>query len=192
MTLHSGTTRNTTEITLVGEGTKINPCGTAIADKNQHVDSNTSIGHAVPNCTSNKLFKYVFDDRPVDVFAGLVLVRPNTQHTSSQQTNHNLYAAHDTCTYTRPQLEMYADDVKCPHGATADQLDEDALFYMHARGIVEKGTRLLLMSVSVDEMVDTIRLKALKDRLRLLAEKRFRDELNKCQGCSVHKQSVIK
>ena len=89
MTLHNGTTRNTTEVTLAGEGAEINLCGMAIADKNQHVDNNTSIDHAVPNCTSNELFKYVLDDQSVGAFAGLVLVRPDAQHTSSQQTNRN-------------------------------------------------------------------------------------------------------
>ena len=87
MTLHNGTTRNTTEVLLAGEGAEINLCGMAIADKNQHVDNNTSIDHAVPNCTSNELFKYVLDDQSTGAFAGLVLVRPDAQHTNSQQTN---------------------------------------------------------------------------------------------------------
>ena len=85
------------------------------------------------------------------------------------------------------QLEIYADDVKCSHGATVGQLDENALFYMRARGIAEKEARLLLMFAFVNEVIDTIRLEALKDRLHLLVEKRFRGELNKCQGCSICK-----
>ena len=128
MTLHNGTTRNTTEVTLAGEGAEINLCGMAIADKNQHVDNNTSIDHAVANCTSNELFKYVLDDQSVGAFAGLVLVRPDAQHTSSQQINRNLCATRDARMYTQPQLEIYADDVKCSHGATVGQLDENALF----------------------------------------------------------------
>ena len=187
MTLHNGTTRNTTEVTLAGEGAEINLCGMAIADKNQHVDNNTSIDHAVANCTSNELFKYVLDDQSVGAFAGLVLVRPDAQHTSSQQTNRNLCATRDARMYTQPQLEIYADDVKCSHGATVGQLDENALFYMRARGIAEKEARLLLMFAFVNEVIDTIRLEALKDRLHLLVEKRFRGELNKCQGCSICK-----
>ena len=118
MTLHNGTTRNTTEVLLAGEGAEINLCGMAIADKNQHVDNNTSIDHAVPNCTSNELFKYVLDDQSTGAFAGLVLVRPDAQHTNSQQTNRNLCATRDARMYTQPQLEIYADDVKCSHGAT--------------------------------------------------------------------------
>ena len=181
MTLHNGTTRNTTEVTLAGEGAEINLCGMAIADKNEHVDNNTMIDHAVPNCTSNELFKYVLDDQAVGAFAGLVLVRPDAQHTNSQQTNR------DARMYTQPQLEIYADDVKCSHGATVGQLDEGALFYMRARGISEKEARLLLMFAFVNEVIDTIRLDALKDRLHLLVEKRFRGELNKCQGCAICK-----
>ncbi len=187
MTLHNGTTRNTTEVTLAGEGAEINLCGMAIADKNEHVDNNTLIDHAVPNCTSNELFKYVLDDQAVGAFAGLVLVRPGAQHTNSQQTNRNLCATRDARMYTQPQLEIYADDVKCSHGATVGQLDENALFYMRARGISEKEARLLLMFAFVNEVIDTIRLDALKDRLHLLVEKRFRGELNKCQGCAICK-----
>jgi hypothetical protein len=164
MTLHNGTTRNTTEVLLAGEGAEINLCGMAIADKNQHVDNHTSIDHAVPNCTSNELFKYVLDDQSVGAFAGLVLVRPDAQHTNSQQTNRNLCATRDARMYTQPQLEIYADDVKCSHGATVGQLDEGALFYMRSRGIAEKEARLLLMFAFVNEVIDTIRLEALKER----------------------------
>ncbi|KAB4030920.1 Fe-S cluster assembly protein SufD, partial [Bacteroides uniformis] len=120
-------------------------------------------------------------------FAGLVLVRPDAQHTSSQQTNRNLCATRDAHMYTQPQLEIYADDVKCSHGATVGQLDESALFYMRQRGIPVREARLLLMFAFVNEVIDTIRLDALKDRLHLLVEKRFRGELNKCQGCAICK-----
>ncbi|MCE9106070.1 Fe-S cluster assembly protein SufD [Bacteroides pyogenes] len=187
MTLHNGTTRNTTEVVLAGEGAEINLCGMAITDKNQYVDNHTTIDHAVPNCTSNELFKYVLDEQSVGAFAGLVLVRPGAQHTASQQTNRNLCVTREARMYTQPQLEIYADDVKCSHGATVGQLDENALFYMRARGIAEKEARLLLMFAFVNEVIDKIRLDPLKERLHLLVEKRFRGELNKCQGCAICK-----
>lgn len=187
MTLHNGVTRNTTLVTLLGEGAEINLCGMAIEDKNQHVDNHTAIDHAVPNCTSKELFKYVLDDQAVGAFTGLVLVRPGAQQTSAQQTNRNLCATREARMYTQPQLEIYADDVKCSHGATIGQLDEKALFYMRSRGIPEKEARLMLMFAFVNEVIDTIRLDALKDRLHLLVEKRFRGELNKCQGCAICK-----
>ena len=187
MTLYNGTTRNTTEVTLAGEGAEINLCGMAIEDKNQHVDNHTKIDHAVSNCTSNELFKYVLDDHAVGAFAGLVLVRPHAQHTVSQQTNRNLCATRDARMYTQPQLEIYADDVKCSHGATVGQLDEAALFYMQQRGISAREARLLLMFAFVNEVIDTIRMDALKERLHLLVEKRFRGELHKCRGCKICK-----
>ena len=187
MTLHNGTTRNTTEVTLNGRGAEINLCGMAIADKNEHVDNHTFIDHKVSDCVSNELFKYVLDEQSVGAFAGKVLVREGAQHTSSQQTNRNLCATREARMYTQPQLEIYADDVKCSHGATVGQLDEKALFYMRQRGISLKEARLLLMFAFVNEVIDTIRLDALKDRLHLLVEKRFRGELNKCQGCAICK-----
>ncbi len=187
MTLYNGTTRNTTQVTFAGEGAELNLCGMAIADKNQHVDNQTTIDHAVPRCTSNELFKYVLDDHATGAFAGLVLVRPNAQQTNSRQTNRNLCATRDALMYTQPQLEIYADDVKCSHGATVGQLDDAALFYMQQRGIPMHEARLLLMFAFVNEVIDTIRLDALRDRLHLLVEKRFRGELNKCRGCAICK-----
>ena len=188
MTLHNGITRNTTEVTLAGRGAEVNLLGMAIEDKQQRVDNHTFIDHAVPDCTSNELFKYVLDDSAVGAFAGKVLVREGAQHTSSQQTNRNLCATREAHMYTQPQLEIYADDVKCSHGATVGQLNEDALFYMQQRGIPQKEARLLLMFAFVNEVIDEIRLEALKDRLHHLVEKRFRGELNKCQGCAICKE----
>lgn len=188
MTLHNGITRNTTHVTLAGEKADISLCGMAIADKSQHVDNNTFVDHAVPDCNSNELFKYVLDDSSVGAFAGTVLVRPGAQHTTSQQTNRNICATREARMYTQPQLEIYADDVKCSHGATVGQLDENALFYMRTRGISEKEARLLLMFAFVNDVIETIRLDALKERLHTLVEKRFRGELAKCRGCAMCKE----
>ncbi len=187
MTLHNGITRNTVEVSLAGRGAEINLMGMSIEDKHQHVDNHTFIDHRVPDCTSNELFKYVVDDSAVGAFAGKVLVREGAQRTSSQQTNCNLCATREARMYTQPQLEIYADDVKCSHGATVGQLDDDALFYMRQRGIPEREARMLLMFAFVDDVLDSIRLEALKERLRHLVEKRFRGELNKCQGCTMCK-----
>ena len=186
MTLTNGTTRNKTVVKLAGEGANINLCGMAIADKNQRVDNNTLIDHLVPNCTSRELFKYVLDEQAVGAFAGMVLVRPGAQHTDSLQTNANLCATREARMYTQPQLEIYADDVKCSHGSTVGQLDENALFYMRSRGISAKEARLLLMFAFVNDVIDMIRMEALRDRLHQLVEKRFRGELNKCSSCCPH------
>lgn len=187
MTLHNGVTRNTLETALLGEGAHIDCHGMAIADKKQHIDNTTKIDHAVPRCTSNELFKYVLDDNAVGAFTGMVLVRPDAQHTASQQTNRNICLTKEAKMYARPQLEIYADDVRCGHGATVGQLDETALFYMQARGISEREARLLLMFAFVNEVIDTIKMDALKDRLHTLVEKRFRGELAKCSECSICK-----
>ena len=187
MTLHNGTTRNTTEVTLSGRGASVNLCGMAIADKKERVDNHTFIDHMVPDCTSNELFKYVLDDQAMGAFAGKVLVRPGAQHTSSQQTNRNICVTREARMYAQPQLEIYADDVKCSHGATVGQLDETALFYMQQRGIPLKEARLLLMFAFVNEVIDNVSIEVLRDRLHLLVEKRFRGELNKCQGCAICK-----
>ncbi|NCC09168.1 MAG: Fe-S cluster assembly protein SufD [Bacteroidia bacterium] len=187
MTLHNGTTRNMTQVLLAGEHAEIDLSGMAIIDKNQHVDNHTLIDHAVPNGVSHELFKYVLDDQAVGAFSGLVLVRPDAQHTTAQQTNRNLCVTREARMYTKPQLEIYADDVKCSHGATVGQLDENALFYMRARGISEKEARLLLMFAFVNEVVDKVQIEALRNRLHLLVEKRFRGELNKCRGCAICK-----
>lgn len=187
MTLHNGITRNTTEVALDGRGAEVKMLGMAIGDKQQQVDNNTFIDHRVSDCTSTELYKYVLDDSAIGAFAGKVLVREGAQRTSSQQTNRNLCATREARMYTQPQLEIYADDVKCSHGATVGQLDDNALFYMRQRGIAEREARLLLMFAFVNEVIDEIRLDALKDRLHLLVEKRFRGELNKCQGCAMCK-----
>jgi Fe-S cluster assembly protein SufD len=184
MTLTNGVSRNTTAVILAGEHAEINLCGMAIVNRSQRVDNHTFIDHVAPHCKSNELFKYVLNEQAVGVFAGKVLVRLGAQHTYSQQTNRNLCATPEARMYTQPHLEIYADDVKCSHGATVGQLDENALFYMRTRGIPEKEARLLLMFAFVNEVVDTIRLDALKERLHLLVEKHFRNELSHCQGCS--------
>ena len=187
MTLHNGTTRNSVEVTLGGKGAEVGLYGMAIADRDEQVDNYTFIDHKVSDCTSNELFKYVLDDRAVGAFSGKVLVREGAQHTVSQQTNRNICATKEARMYTQPQLEIYADDVKCSHGATVGQLDENALFYMQQRGIPLKEARLLLMFAFVNEVIDNVRMDVLKERLHRLIEKRFRGELNKCQGCAICK-----
>ena len=184
VTLMGGTTRNTTRVTLDGRGAHINLCGMAIADKQQHVDNHTFIDHAVSDCTSHELYKYVLDDEATGAFAGKVLVREGAQHTDSQQTNRNLCLTRQARMYTQPQLEIYADDVKCSHGATVGQLNEDALFYMQQRGISYTESRQLLMRAFVGEVIDEVGLEALRDRLHHLVEKRFRGELGQCRECN--------
>lgn len=187
ITLHNGVTRNRTDLAFCGEGAECNLCGCVIADKQQHIDNNTLIDHRAGRCTSNELYKYVLDDNAVGAFAGRVLVRHGAQKTVSQETNQNLCATKTARMYTQPMLEIYADDVKCAHGSTVGQLNDAALFYMRQRGIPLKEAKLLLEFAFVNEVIDRISLAPLRDRLHYLVEKRFRGELNKCEGCKLCK-----
>ena len=187
ITLHNGTTRNKLDLTFSGEGAECQCFGCVIADKQQHVDNNTLITHKVPHCTSNELYKYVLDDKAVGAFAGRVLVEYGAQKTASQMTNQNLTATKEARMYTQPMLEIYADDVKCAHGSTVGQLNDAALFYMRQRGISLQEAKLLLQNAFINEVIDHMQLEPLRDRLHYLVEKRFRGELNKCDGCKLCK-----
>ncbi len=187
ITLHNGITRNKLDLTLNGEGAECYCNGCVIADKQQHVDNNTLITHAVPRCTSRELYKYVLDDEATGAFAGKVLVVKDAQKTVSQMTNQNLCATQKARMYTQPMLEIYADDVKCAHGSTVGQLNDAALFYMQQRGIPRKEAQLLLQFAFINEVIDQMELEPLRDRLHYLVEKRFRGELNKCEGCKLCK-----
>lgn len=187
ITLHNGVTRNKTDLAFCGEGAECNLCGCVIADKQQHVDNNTLIDHRVPHCTSNELYKYVLDGHATGAFAGRVLVRHGAQKTVSQETNQNLCATKEARMYTQPMLEIYADDVKCAHGSTVGQLNDAAMFYMQQRGIPVKEAKLLLEFAFINEVIDQMQLAPLRDRLHYLVEKRFRGELNKCEGCNLCK-----
>ena len=187
ITLHNGITRNKLDLTFSGEGAECQCYGCVIADKQQHVDNNTLITHKVPHCISNELYKYVLDDKSTGAFAGRVLVEHGAQQTASQMTNQNLTATREARMYTQPMLEIYADDVKCAHGSTVGQINDAALFYMRQRGIPLKEAKLLLQNAFINEVIDKMQLEPLRDRLHYLIEKRFRGELNKCEGCKLCK-----
>ena len=187
ITLHNGVTRNRTDLLLSGEGAECVLNGCAIADKNQVVDNNTLIEHIAPHCDSKELYKYVLDGKAIGAFAGKVLVRQGAQKTTSEERNQNICATREARMYTQPMLEIYADDVKCSHGSTVGQLPAAAMFYMRQRGISEKEAKLLLEFAFVNEVIDTIKLEPLRDRLHHLVEKRFRGELSKCEGCKLCK-----
>lgn len=187
ITLTNGFTRNYVNVSLEGCGAEATVNGLVIGDKDQHTDNRTLVDHKVGNCCSNELYKYILDDKSTGVFAGKMLIRPNAQHTVSQQTNRNLCLTSGAHMYAQPQLEIYADDVKCSHGSTVGQLDENALFYMQQRGIPADEARHLLMYAFAGEVIDNIRIEALRDRLHMLVEKRLRGELNHCKGCALCK-----
>jgi Fe-S cluster assembly protein SufD len=180
-------TRNNINISLRGERAETTLCGMVVGDKTQQVDNFTNIDHAVPNCNSTELFKYILDDHSRGVFCGKIRVAPDAQKTSAYQSNKNLCLSPAAKMYAKPQLEIYADDVKCSHGATVGQLDETALFYLRSRGISEKEARLLLMYAFTADVVENIRIGSLKDRIKMLVERRLRGEISRCEGCVICK-----
>jgi Fe-S cluster assembly protein SufD len=185
ITLHNGVTRNSIEIALNGENCETDLCGMVIGDKKQQVENFTSILHNQPNCHSQELFKYVLDDLAKGAFTGKLYVAKDAQKTAAFQTNRNILLNRTARMRTKPQLEIYADDVKCSHGATIGQLDDKALFYMRSRGIPFEEARLLLMFAFTADVLDNIRIPALADRMKMLVEKRLRGELSKCEGCVI-------
>lgn len=184
-TLNTGIARNNIFMRLNGSHAGNHLSGLYLTDKNQHVDNFTFIHHAVPDCESNELFKGVMDDSSTGAFTGRILVAPDAQRTNAYQSNNNLLLTDNAKINTRPQLEIYADDVKCSHGATVGQLDENALFYLRARGISKDEALILLMYAFAYEVIEKIKVPALQEQIRELVEKRFRGELDKCDSCII-------
>lgn len=187
ITLNCGFTRNNYHVKLNGEYAEATIAGAVIADKMQHVDNFAFLDHVKPHCQSTQLFKYVLQEQAVGSFCGRILVEQDAQKTVAYQTNNNLCASPDVRMYSKPQLEIYADDVKCSHGLTTGQLDEDALLYLRARGIALEDAKLLLMQAFTADVLKLIHIDALRERLEELVEKRFRGEDARCGDCSVCK-----
>ncbi len=185
ITLHGGLVRNSTYHYLGGEGAECNSCGLFLADKWQHVDNFVNVEHAVPNCTSNQLFKGVLDDMSTGAFNGRIFVARNAQGTLAYQKSNNILLTDEAKMDAKPQLEIYADDVKCSHGATVGQINEEALFYLRSRGISKKEARLMLMFGFAHEVIKNINIEALQERMDSLVMQRLRGELSRCATCMV-------
>ncbi len=181
--LSNGITRNNYNIALEGENAETHLYGMAITDKKERIDNHSNIEHKVPHCQSNQLFKYILDGQSIGAFSGRIVVFQDAQKTQAYQNNRNLCGSRECRMFSKPQLEIYADDVKCSHGLTTGQLDENALFYLRSRGIPVEEARLLLKFAFAHDIIEGIRLEGLRDRLKMLVEKRFRGELIKCKTC---------
>ncbi len=186
ITLHGGLVRNNVYVKLNGEGAHNDTNGLYLSDSNQHVDSYTLIEHTVPNCTSNQLFKGILDNKATGAFNGKIYVAKDAQKTSAFQRNNNILLTDEAKMNTKPQLEIYADDVKCSHGATVGQIDKEAMFYLRSRGIGEKEARFLMLFAFANEIIRNIKTEALRDRIDELVDKRLRGELSRCNNCFVH------
>jgi Fe-S cluster assembly protein SufD len=186
ITLNGGLIRNYSNVKLNGRGADVNVNGLYLMDKKQHVDNRVFVEHAVPDCTSKELFKGILDDEASAVFNGHVLVQRDAQHTNAYQQNRNILLTDKATVNTRPFLEIYADDVKCSHGATVGQLDNEALFYLRSRGVCLASARLLLMYAFAAEVINRISLDPLKNRVDEMVKMRLRGELHVCETCVMH------
>jgi len=186
ITLNGGLIRNYASVKLNGRGADAHVNGLYLVDKKQHVDNRVFVEHAVPDCTSNELFKGILDDEATAVFNGHVLVQRDAQHTNAYQQNRNILLTDKARVNTRPFLEIYADDVKCSHGATVGQLDSEALFYLRSRGICLASSRLMLMYAFAAEVINKMSLDPLKNRVDEMVKMRLRGELQVCETCVLH------
>ena len=177
MSLHGGMIRNNLKVILNGENAEANLNGMVFLDKKQHADNFIQVVHSKPNCQSNQLYKYVLDEESSGAFSGRIHVVRDAQKTNAFQRNNNLLLTDKASMQTKPQLIIDADDVKCSHGATVGQIDEEALFYLRARGIEEKKARLMMMNAFAHEVVQQVKINALRDRIDNLVEKRLSGEL---------------
>jgi len=176
--ISTGSALNRNDVTSVldGEGITCKMQGLFLTAGHQHVDNHTLLDHAKPHCSSRELFKGILDDKSSGAFTGRVVVRPNAQKTDSMQSSRNLLLSDSATVDPDPQLEIYADDVKCTHGATVGQLDPDAVFYLRTRGIDEAAARGLLTYAFANEVIEQIRIGPLRDHLEGFIAKRYRKE----------------
>ena len=170
LTAGAAATRQQGFITFSGEHATANVNGTYLLNDRQHVDTRLVVDHAVPNCISRELFKCVMDDDARGIFQGKVIVRQDAQKTDGKQSSHALLLSPRAEFDAKPELEIYADDVVCGHGATSGELDDNLLFYLRARGIPEAKAKSMLISAFVAESFDDVDSEAVRDVLKDLAD----------------------
>jgi Fe-S cluster assembly protein SufD len=164
--LGSAISREEVQAVLNGEGAESLLQGLYVIGGRQLVDNHTTIDHARPHCNSREVYKGVLEDKAQGVFNGKIIVRPDAQKTDSKQSNKNLLLSEDATINTKPQLEIYADDVKCTHGATVGQIDPDAVFYLRSRGISVQDARSLLTFAFANDIMEQIKYEPLREQLR--------------------------
>lgn len=177
VSLDGGIVRNNLNIVLDAEYCESHLYGLYFQKGESHVDNHTVVDNAKPNCFSNELYKGIIDDNAAAVFNGKIFVRPQAQKTNAYQSNKNILLSNSASVNTKPQLEIFADDVKCSHGCTIGQLDEEGLFYLQSRGITEKNARALLLHAFAEDILDHINLKPIREYVDKLISKRLDFEL---------------
>ncbi len=172
-------TRYDLNATLDGEGAECTINGLSVLRDEQHVDFHTTLEHAKPHCPSWEVFNGVYDDRSRGVFSGRIIVRPGAQRTDSKQTNNNLLLSEDARADSQPQLEIYADDVKCTHGATLGPIDPKAMFYLRSRGLDEEAARNLLTFGFGAEILNSVSVEELRTQLDGIVHARLDESARK-------------
>lgn len=165
--------RNNVNVDMDGEGAEANLNGFFWTRNDHHVDNHLYISHNEPHCLSNQLYKGLMDDSSTGVFNGKVYVKQDAQKTNAFQSNKNILLSDNATINTKPELEIYADDVKCSHGATTGQLDENMLFYLRARGLNELQAKAILNQAFIGEVISTINNEPLQEWLLQVVEQRF-------------------
>lgn len=173
LTFNGDIVRNDLTISLEGKETETHLMGAYLLSGQQHVDNFTQILHKKPNSYSNELYKGIIADQATAAFSGKIHVFQEAQKTNAFQSNRNILLSDTANIYTKPQLEIYADDVKCSHGATTGKLEEDAMFYLRARGIKEYDARLMLIHAFAGEVIENISLEPVRDLATELIAKRY-------------------
>ena len=168
--------KNNIHIDFKDEHCETNLNGLYLADKKQHFDNHIFINHGKPNCFSNQNYKGIIDDNASAVFLGKVYVAKDAQQTESKQSNKNILLSESAKINSKPQLEIYADDVACSHGSSTGKLDEEALFYLRTRGLDEKESKILLLNAFAIDIVNKISITEFKNMINILVEKRMKGE----------------
>jgi Fe-S cluster assembly protein SufD len=158
--------RNEINVALAGEGASITLDGLFTLTGRQHTDNHTVIDHLYPHCDSVELYKGILDQSARGIFDGRIIVRPDARKTNSRQTNHNLLLSETAIVDSKPTLEIHNDDVKCNHGSTIGQLDEEAMFYLRSRGVGEAEARGLLIHAFASGIVDRIKAEPVREMVR--------------------------
>lgn len=184
VTLTNGISRNEFLVDVPGNGCQTLLSAMAIGSGSQHIDNFVNLSHTGQYCHSSQLFKYVLDDDSTGAFCGRIHVAPGAVATDAYQTNRNILASPRARVHSKPQLEIYTDDVKCSHGATTGQLDNEALFYMRTRGIPESEARHMLMQAFMTDVIERVEIEGLRDRLRHLVDLRFAGKDSLCGECN--------
>ncbi len=173
ISLGGGLLRNNLNLDLNGEHIESWMNGLSLLHGKQHVDHHTLIHHREPNCVSHELYKTIADDASTGVFNGKVFVHPIAQKTNAYQSNANMVLTDDASIYSKPELEIYADDVKCSHGSTTGQMDEEAIFYLRSRGIGKKKARAVLLNAFLTDLVEQIGVEHLREEVQSVIDKKY-------------------